>query len=249
MKYRIFLPVLLLASLAAALGCTDTSTNPGETEYDTVTVEFQDGVYPDPYYRDTRDAILKDGPNSNLRNGNFGSVPNDTLGHVPLSSLYYERRMILRMDLSLIRSCATVVDDSLFISVVPGGPDTLFLEAYEVNLHSSYRDSWLEGIGGVGNGVSWLTINGQNSWSTPGGDYFEPLLAETFVVTDSIASFSLPITLVYKWIANPDLNNGIIIKIRATPGEHYRLGHMRETSAPAKRPRLWIKYLQAKGGG
>jgi hypothetical protein len=250
MKDGIIPHLLLFAFLATASGCTgDTATNPAGPQYDTVTVQFQDGVHPDRYYFDTRDAILKDGPNSNIRNGNSGSVPIDTLGYVPLSSWYYERRLILRMDISLINSCTTVIDDSLFIGIVAGGPDTLHLEAYEVDLHWSFRDSWLEGIGGVGNGVSWLTIDGRSSWPAPGGDYFEPLLAETVVVADSVAAFSLPPALVYKWISNPYLNNGIIIKIREAAGVHYRRVHMRESSDPIGRPRLWIRYLQTKGGG
>lgn len=251
MSCKTIITALVLACLAAASGCSDnTGTNPGEPAYDTVTVQFQDGVHPDAFYFDTRDAILKDAPtSSDLRNRNFGTVPNDTIGYVPLSSWYYERRMILRMDLTLIKSCATVLDDSLFIGAVPGGPDTLALEAYEVVLPAGYTNAWPEGVGGIGSGVSWETIDGQRSWTNPGGDYLEPLLADTVVVTDSIAAFSLPTALIYKWIAAPTQNNGIIIKIRAIPGEHYRIVHMRESSVPTRRPRLWIKYLQVKGGG
>jgi hypothetical protein len=248
LRTRLF-PAAIIAIALHVAGCSE--NNPlgsGTTEYDTITVSFQDGVDPGPLYFETRDAILKNGTTTGMRNANFGAVPLDTLGYAPIAATYYERRMIVRADFTYISSCSQVLDGSLSISIEKGGPDSLFLDASEVTLPAGFTQSWPEGSGGAGSGVSWATIDGQVSWTNPGGDYLSPPIAEAAVGDDSVIVFDLPPAVLHAWILEPTLNHGIIIGVRGAPEENYRLVHLRETSA-AKRPRFTIRYLRRKGGG
>lgn len=246
MPTRSLLIPLLLVSLLTS-GCSDDSvTNPPVTG-DTITVTFQDGVSPVPSYFGTRDAVLKNGPTGDLQNGNFGQTRLDTVGMVYAGTSFYERRMILRFDLSIITGCLSVIDASISVHIVPDCDNAIVLEAYGVTLPAGYPESWPEGTGGTGGGVAWLTIDGGAPWDTPGGD-LEPLpLDEVALSCDSVATFALPGDLVLDWINNPQNNDGIIIKGRNVATELFRELHLREADEAVLRPVLRVTYL--KGGG
>ncbi|MCK4236376.1 MAG: hypothetical protein KAX38_04605, partial [Candidatus Krumholzibacteria bacterium] len=97
----------------------------------------------------------------------------------------------------------------------------------------------------IGTGVSWLHIDGAMPWDKPGGDYAEGLLDEQSVDGNSTVSFTLPNALVLNWIRYPSKNHGVIIKIRDTSGDTFRLVSSRETGTPGHRPKLWLKYLKS----
>jgi len=226
--------------LAALAGCSDDELAPS-TGSDTIRVAFQDGVSPSASYRGTTDAVLKNDPDPAAANTNFGSVSSDTLGSVPLSTAFYERRLIVRMDISSITSCSAVISARLSIRVVPPAPDSITLEAHPVNLPTWKQ--WTEGLGGVQNGVSWSTIDGAVPWTLAGGDFFASVLDEQTVTGDSVVTFSLSPALVKEWILTPASNHGIVIKTTDVSRARYAIVFERENSRGARRPRLEIAYL------
>jgi hypothetical protein len=211
---------------------------------DTVIVSFRDGLAPYPGYIGTRDAVLKDGPLGTLRNGNFGNVGSDTLGSVFLAQSYYERRMILRFDLSPVTGCLSVLDAKVSVHVESDCRDQIIVEAYEVVLPPGYSESWPEGTGGIGGGITWLTIDGAAPWNNPGGDFEPGPLDETTVQCDLVVTLTLPNDLVFGWIESPQDNHGIIIRTRPTTIESFRLLHLRESTDVDLRPMLSLKYLK-----
>ena len=106
-------------ALLAGIGC-DSTTGPPPGNSDTVTVVFRDGAEPLPSYTGTRDAVIRDGPSVAMRTRNEGSSPLDTLGNVSIGESLYERRLLLRFDLTSITDCGTVTGALLTISVAPG---------------------------------------------------------------------------------------------------------------------------------
>lgn len=235
--------ILLLFLFAFfALGCSE--GNPYDPS-NLTEVAFQDGVDPHSSYAGTRDAVLKDGPVSDISNGNFGTTPLDTLGTVEMGGEFFERRLIIRMDLSEISSCAAVQEANITLRLAPESGDTLILEAYEV-LEPARRETWDEGVGGVGEGVSWSTYDGSNAWDDPGGDIgAEPVFSDT-VTTDSLVTIVVPDNLALRWIKEPSTNHGLIIRSVTVPHETFRIVHMRESASPASRPRFFLSY--EKGG-
>ncbi|UCF04182.1 MAG: hypothetical protein JSV33_09525 [bacterium] len=236
----------ILAAIFLAPGCSSDegiiNLPPGTG--DTVLVSFRDGMSPYPEYFGTRDAVLKDGPISVLRDGNFGHVDFDTLGSVFLAQSYYERRMILRFDLTPVIGCLSVLEAKVSVHVKSDCTDQIVVEAYEVILPPGYSESWPEGTGGIGGGISWLTIDGSAPWNHPGGDVTPILLDETTIQCDSVITLTLPNNLVFRWIESPQDNHGILIRTRNTAIESFRLLYLRESADAALRPMLWLKYLK-----
>ena len=234
--------LILFLFVFFAVGCSDSTLN---SPSDLIEMEFQDGVDPNPSYDGTRDAVLKNGPVSDIFNGNFGTAPLDTLGLVEVAGELYERRLIIRMDLSEISSCAAVHEATITLRLTPESGDTLILEAYEV-LEPAPRETWDEGAGGVGEGVSWSTYDGSDAWDVPGGDIgAEPVFSDT-VTSDSLITVVVPNDLALRWVKNPSTNHGLIIRSVTTQDETFRLVHMRESASPASRPRFFLVY--EKGG-
>jgi len=229
--------ILILAAIA---GCSDDELAPA-TPSDTTRVAFQDGVSPAASYGGTEDAVLKDDPDPAAANVNYGSMPSDTLGAVPLSTAIYERRLIVRMDLTSITDCSEVVSARLVIRIAPLAPASMTLEAHAVNLSTWKR--WTEGFGGSAAGVSWITIDGADPWQTQGGDYLSTILDARTVSSDSSVTFALSPALVEEWIRTPSSNHGIIIKTANAAGAAHTVVFQSEAGLAARRPRLEIAYL------
>jgi hypothetical protein len=221
-------------------GCSDEGTAPSGTS-DTIRVAFQDGVSPSASYHGTADAVLKDDPSPAAANVNYGAVPSDTIGSVLLSSAFYERRLIVRMDITSITSCSVVIAARLSIHVAPPAPDSITLRVHLVNLPGWKQ--WTEGFGGPAGGVSWSTIDGSAPWTAAGGDFFGSAVDERTVSSDSIVTFSLSPALVLGWIQTPSSNHGVIIKTTDVSRARYATLFERETDIAARRPRLEIVYL------
>ncbi|MCX5754310.1 MAG: DNRLRE domain-containing protein [Candidatus Krumholzibacteria bacterium] len=226
--------------LAALAGCGGDETAPTSGS-DTIRAAFQDGVAPSASYNGTKDAVLKDDPDAAVANMNFGAAPSDTLGSVPLSTAFYERRLIIRMDISSITDCSAVVSARLSIRVTPPTPDSITLEARLINMPTWKQ--WTEGFGGPANGVSWSTIDGTAPWTLAGGDFFSSVLDEQTVSSDSVATFSLSPAIVMEWIRHPSTNHGIIIRTTDVSRARFALVFQREYGGAARRPRLEIAYL------
>ena len=240
---RLSLLPVVLACLVPLAGCDDDAVVTPQTP-DTVRVSFQDGALPAASYRGTTDAVLKNGPNNGMRNGNFGAAPSDTVGSVLSSTDFFERRLIIRMDLSSIKSCSQVLSASLSIRLALGGSDTITFEAHQVILPD--YNPWTEGFGGVAFGVSWTTIDGSAPWTAEGGDFDDAVIDRMTVTGDTVVVFSLRPSLVKSWILKPGSNHGVLIKTTDVPRELFAIVFLREFSTAARRPRLDVIYL--KGG-
>jgi|WetSurMetagenome_2_1015567.scaffolds.fasta_scaffold13763_2 hypothetical protein len=222
--------------LAALAGCGDDETAPSG-EPDTIRVAFQDGVSPSTSYNSTRDAVLKDDPDAGVDNVNFGTAGSDTLGSVALASGFYERRLVVRMDISSITDCSEVVSARLSIRVAPPAPESLTLDAHLITRQ------WTEGSGGAAAGVSWSTTDGGVPWTNGGGDFLSSVLDERTVSSDSVVTFTLSPALVMEWIQHPSSNRGIVIKTADASAGRYAIVFERESNGAARRPRLEIAYL------
>jgi hypothetical protein len=239
MTCKISLAFAVSLCLAALAGCGDDHVSPSP-DSDTIHIAFQDGVSPSVSYNGTADAVLKDDPDDGAANANFGTSPSDTLGSVLLSTAFYERRLIVRMDISSITNCSAVVSARLSIHVTPPAPDSLTLEARLINMPRWKQ--WTEGYGGPANGVSWGTIDGQDPWLSPGGDFFISSIGEKTVSNDSVVTFSLSPASVMEWIKTPSTNHGIIIKTTDVSRTRFAIVFQHEYGVAARRPRLEIAY-------
>lgn len=234
------LPCAILLSAIAA-GCSDTDRVVNPVRQDTLTIAFQDRVSPNISYVGTTDAILKDGPTTGFRNGNFGVVPYDTIGVVQLGSSLYERRLIVKMSITMITNCSKVLRATLTIRVAPLAPDSLTLEAFRVL--PAAVDTWTEGIGGLGAGVSWTTVDGGVPWTTQGGDCDPAPLDVKTVSADSVCTFNLPPQVVFGWIQNRETNHGVIVRSRDRQRAASTTVFTREYASTSFHPRLEIVYL------
>jgi hypothetical protein len=203
---------------------------------------FQDGIFPDSEYSGTRDAFLKEG--NPFNNHNFGITPLDTIGHLYLTDSYFERRFIIRFDLTEITDCGEVLSAELQLHFSSPSSDTLTLEAYEVTVPEILGTSWLEGTGGIFGGVSWLYPDGTTQWDTEGGNPVGPPVETVAASVDTLISFILPNSLVLGWIEDPETNHGVVIRLAETVSEEFLILHTRESLVLDERPLLAIEYLR-----
>lgn len=239
--------ITFLFGMLLAAGCGDDGGFPPsqDSDRDTLEIAFQDGTHPYDTYFGTRDAVIKNGPVPGLINGNFGAEPIDTVGIVHAGAGYYERRLLVRMDLSGFSGCSAVIDARLSLRIESDITDSLVLEMYEVVVPPAIPGSWAEGTGDLFAGVSWCTVDGAAPWTTPGGDFPDVVLDAQTVRDDSTVTFSLPGGLVLSWVQKSSTNHGIIIRARDNAGERFVLVHLRESSTPAYRPKLELLYFKS----
>jgi len=232
------------AAMTAVVGCTDNNTGPPGSS-DTLTVIFRDGAEPLPSYTGTRDAVIRDGPSLAMRTRNDGTAPLDTLGIVSIGAGLYERRMLLRFDLTSITDCGSVTGAMLKISVEPEDTNrTVWLDAWEATVPATYPGSWVEGF--LHEGVSWLYVDeGVSPWTEPGGDHLG-LMDSRPVKTDTTVIFELDAARVETWIKVPSSNDGLLLIPRTGGQEAFLHVFMRESAAVGLRPELTVRYL--KGG-
>lgn len=232
------------ALLAAVLGgCADNDTvYPDGTAAETVRVAFRDGALPTLAYNGTRDAVIKDGPTIDFRNGCFGTEDADTIGAAVLGGSTYERRLLVKMDLSSITDCGSVVAASLSIRIEAPPADSLAIEMLRIT-RPSYSP-WVEGTTGAATGVSWTTVDGAEPWLIEGGDTDGIVLARARIAGDTTVVLRIPPAVAESWIDAPAGNNGLVLRA-AYPGLA-RSGRVRsrESAAAADRPRMDIAYLR-----
>lgn len=244
---RMLTGIACVLGLLVAAGCADDTgfTPPQNPEWDTLQITFQDGLHPYGTYLGTRDAVIKNGPTPELVEENFGAAALDTLGFVYTGDDYYQRRLLVRMNLTGLGGCWAVLDARLTLRVESAHVDSLVLEAYEVTVPDVVPGSWKEGTGGRLTGVTWLTADGAKDWLEAGGDIVYPPVDTQTVRADSSVTFSLPGALVLRWIRDPSSNHGVLIKAAGVTGERFLLVHERESTTAALRPRLEIVYFES----
>ncbi len=189
-----------------------------------------------PSYQGTTDAYIRiDVP------GNYGAASE----LIAYNSDFPAWRFLIRFDLAgvFVPDNAEITSATLYLSRKR--------QAYGSGKRELYRlaNSWREGTGtsgqDTGNGVTWLTRDGINPWSSPGGDFDqEPLAASSETLPDETQTReAYDITsLVKGWLGNTIDNYGIMAAI---PGEYthsasfYCSSENEETSC---RPALEIVY-------
>jgi hypothetical protein len=101
-------------------------------------------------------------------------------------------------------------------------------------------ESWVEGTGGVGNGVSWTTRDGQTAWQTAGGT--RDVAVATVTPTTMAVTFELPAAVVQSWIDMPATNAGLMLSATVA-GTHLHVV-ARESGANAdSRPELAVDVI------
>jgi len=235
--------ISLLITLIFA-GCEDDS--PGVIsgdEPDTSVIRFRDGISPYPAYYGSRDAVIKNAPLESLRNLNWGAMEADTAGSTMINSGRYQKRLLIRMDITGISGCEEVLEAELTLRVYPSPPDSVLFRMYRIT-PDDIPDYWAEGEGkgDYNMGVSWDYATEAIPWDEPGGDYILPALDSVHIGADSTATFNLPPSLVEEWISNPLDNDGVIIKPDYF-SDGYKIFYSRDHSRPELRPELMIKYL------
>ncbi len=239
---RLILSAAAAAALLAGIGCSDSSTSPGDS--DTITAVFRDGASPLPSYTGTRDAVIKNGPGYDAQSDNYGTRAVDTLGIIDIGGSLYEQRMLVKFDLTSITDCGTLTSAVLTINVTPADTNhTVWLDAYEVTVPATYPKSWIEGF--LDAGVTWLTVDGDFDWTTAGGDLLD-LMVSREVRADTVVTFELDAAVVESWVKSPWNNHGVLLRPRTAGEAAFLYAYMRESAAVALRPELYIKYI--KGG-
>lgn len=232
------------ATIAAAfVGCADNDTVfPPGTPPETMRVAFQDGVSPTTAFDGTRDAVIKDGPTNDFRNGCFGAEDADTIGAVALGGSTYERRLLVKTDLSSITDCGSVVSASLSIRLETPPGDSLAIDLLRIS-RPSYSP-WVEGTTGTATGVSWTTVDGAEPWLVEGGDTDGLVLDRARIAGDTTIVFRIPPALAEDWIHTPSGNHGVMLRATFPGVPRFGIARQRESAAASDRPRMDVAYLR-----
>lgn len=159
------------------------------------------------------------------------------------------RRALLKFDLSQIPAGSTINSATLSLyQHAQADASTPELGVYAVSR------SWLEGSGqgtATGDGATWSSYDGVNSWTAPGGDFGAAECLAT-APNSSGAWFELTCMtgLVQKWVSGTQTNFGLIVKKSAenpAPTDYktfYSSDYATDTSL---RPKLTIEFVPAPG--
>jgi len=206
---------------------------------DTVTVEFQNGVFPSDAYSGCEDATIED----DYPTYNMGECDYLFTGTYTATKC----RHVIKFDLSYI------IPDNVQVT---GAYLTYTKEdSYGTNTFTAYaltRD-WTEGTGACFDSgtpdvnVSWNYYDGSgNSWTTAGGDYNLSAVSNSVFIdgSETTVTFQLNASMVQSWISDPSLNNGvIIIADNENTGTNWlRVYSSEETTGNTLRPKLTINY-------
>lgn len=202
------------------------STPDSVTITNTVTVMFQDGVFPTPAYTGVQDAWLR-GSNPNTNEGSNARMDADS------DSGGQDEWSVLRWTLTDIPAGAVVESATIAIDVSDSS-------VTPYNLYALLKD-WVE---------SQVTFNNYRTglaWQSPGaagatdrGALVGVLDTSNTTGIKTIELNAAGIALVQSWIDNPATNNGVIIaNDAATDGLEMRTS---EYGTLASRPKLTISY-------
>jgi hypothetical protein len=202
------------------------STPDSVTVTNSVTIMFQDGVFPTPAYTGTQDAWLRGSqPNTNTGSDTRMDADSDSSGSDEWSVI---RWTIADIPAGAVVQSATISIDVNDESVTP------------YNLYAILKN-WVE------NQVTFNSVRSDQAWQTPGaagatdrGPVVGVLDTQNTDGIKSIVLNAAGIALVQSWIDNPTSNNGIITaNDAATDGLEMRTS---EYGTLTSRPKLSISY-------
>ncbi|WP_107852715.1 DNRLRE domain-containing protein [Oceanimonas marisflavi] len=138
------------------------------------------------------------------------------------------------------------------LSALPGGVRLLGaeLQLYQLNSLSlggnlsAHRVTrgWVEGSGqgtGSPDGATWNTHNGNNGWSSPGGDHqAAPVASASARLTPGWVSWNIG-TQVERWLDGTDPNHGLLLQTGLTSAPRFASKEHADTTL---RPRLVLTY-------
>lgn len=178
----------------------------------------------------TRDAwIMQDLPTANRGTSTTLNVKAGTTD---------ARRALIQFDFSSIPSCAVVTDATLKLTLTATGATS--------RIHAVHRllESWTEGTGTSGSGVSWNTRDGAILWSTAGGTFAAAPTATASTGTTTLVAITWSVTAdVASFASGATPNNGWLVKdtdeLTSTIEHDYG---SRDNLTSSKRPTLDVTY-------
>jgi len=184
--------------------------------------EFQDGVLPDAGYQGTQDtALYRKDPDSN-----FGSAQQI---EVDGSS---GRVLLFRWDVNMIAPQSTVTSVELVLHATDNGSEH---DIYPVSVPwSDSEATWQQRR----SNAPW-EVAGCFGGSDRGPTVLGTVAAPTAPLEVRVRSTPALVAAVQRWVDEPTMNHGITIQ-RQNEGNGITV-HSRESSAPAKRPRLIVE--------
>jgi hypothetical protein len=193
-----------------------------------VTMVFQDGVLPSTAYA---------GTSMNMMSGSYPSdiMPPGTYITVgPYNSDNYNRRGLIKMDVSLIPSGAVVVASVLRLTVYSNLAGTnSVLYGYKLT------NDWVSGQ------VNFNQRSTGQNWGTAGGDFDAGLATMgTAVFEDDLyTDVEINTKVTQAWLTSASTNYGLILRVAdEASGSHYLQYWTGLYATPASRPRLTIQY-------
>ncbi len=187
---------------------------------------------------------------------NYGVSPNWTAGKNLLAD-YSTYRSSIQYDLSAIPAGALVSSSSLTGVLILAGN----ARASNDRILRLYRilQAWTEGTGNsvaTGDGVTWNTKDGVNTWQTAGcagandreATDIGNLLFQTTDAAGTAKTFVLTPSAVQEWISGTLTNNGLLCKADTELNDRYVMGSS-DNSTPSQRPKLTVTYTVPGGSG
>lgn len=163
------------------------------------------------------------------RNANHGADPNMTINNVQYVSL-------VQFDLSTIPAGAIIQSAQFSLYHASGSTDT-------ASVFGMTR-SWTEGTGAEHSGATWNSYDGNNAWTTAGGDYDQTSgVAITLPANNQWATWDLT-TLTAAWVLGKVPNYGIALT-QITSGNNTFPSS--DNATAANRPKLVVTLLPPCG--
>jgi hypothetical protein len=229
--------VLLSVSCKGPAGAQGPSGASG-TEF---SASFQQGVWPDPSYAGTYDSFIVDA----LANTNYGICQNVYVGvDTSVNSVY---RGVVKFDLTDITPKNVQVTSAFMTLYGSTSSGSVTMTAYPL---TTFFNEGSGDCSGQDNSVIKSMVTWTKIWTNPGGDISSTPRSNT-VYYDSNTSgfyplvFTLDNATVQNWIANPQLNDGMIIKAaNETTGTNYLAFISRNdvSYTITNRPKLTVYY-------
>ncbi len=140
-----------------------------------------------------------------------------------------EVRSLLHFDLSDISSTVRIISATLELNL-----DSVSGDADVVRVHRLSRN-WTE------NGVTWLTYDGANNWTKPGGDFDAEVAASFVADTEGWKTLDIS-TLAQTWVSGLQPNFGLLLLSPSMSGNNEKKYISSDDSDAALHPKLTITY-------
>ena len=149
----------------------------------------------------------------------------------------YVQRIVslLRFDITDILPYSTIESAEFGVKILYSarGPKN-------INLFRLEKD-WIEGNGTPKSGATWLTYDGVNNWTSPGGD-FDPYIYDTYEVIGEVGSIVFDIKrLVHEWVSGIHNDYGILLSETVSRNAETDF-YSSDDTYPNSRPKLIVTY-------